>query len=705
MDKIDTGMQMLLLITKFYEINIEETDIRDLLGKDTPLEIKDIVKVARETGLKSKTAEMTYNGLVEMHMPAIAQNKNGEFCIILQIQKEKILLLLSSETEPVILSKEEFTKIWNGHIILFTKKYWKKDDIKFGVKWFLNEILKYKPQWTQILLAAFMIQILGIFTPMIIQVVIDKVLVHNSQNTLNVLSFGLFLIIIFETTLAISKNAVFYETVSKIDAVLSSKLFKHLFSLPFSYFEERRTGDTIARVREIETVRQFLTGAPLNTIIDSLFLIIYITVLFLYSKTLTVTLLISLPLFIALSLIITPILKERIEERYNTGSQIQSYLVESVSGIQTVKSLSLENRMQNKWEDIQSEYIKTGFKTSILGRNSGEIAGLIQKTWDILILYYGAKLVITNKMTVGELIAFRMLSSKVTGPILRLVQIAQDIKQTEVSIERLCDIFKAQSERNGKQSSVKIEPFKGEIEFKNVTFRYRNDTAPILKNVTFKINQGETIGIIGKSGSGKSTIAKLIQKLYKIENGKITIDENDISLIDPMKIRKQIGMVLQESFLFYGTIRENISIQKNGATMEEIIKAAKTAGAHDFITKLPAGYDTMLSENGTGLSGGQKQRIAIARALLSDPKILIFDEATSALDYESESIIKQNLDRIRQGRTMLIIAHRLSTIQNSDRIISVENGEITEFDTPENLIKQKGLYYHLSKQQNIQINE
>lgn len=696
---LDTGMECFLSIAKYHEIDVNANQIRHALAIEEKMEIYDIVKVAQEIKLKSKIAQITYEEIEKMVLPAIIQKQDNTFFMIAKADREKVLCLFPDKQAPVILQREEFEQLWNHKIVLFTKKYWKNADVKFGLKWFLPDIVKYKNQFLQVLVAALTIQILGIFTPMMIQVVIDKVLVHNAMNTLNVLAIALVVIGIFETIMSIAKNYVFTDTASKIDVLLSARLFKHLFSLPFRYFEIRRVGDTIARVRELETIRQFLTGAPLNTLLDTAFIIVYIIVMFFYSTTLTWIVISSMPLFVLLSAVVTPIFRTRLEERFNTGAHAQSYLVESVTGVQTIKAFALEPKIQRKWEDFQAEYIKCSFKTSVLAGNAGAIGQFIQKTFDILVLYFGAKLVIDNQLSVGQLIAFRMLSSRVSGPVLRLVQVWQEFQQTGISIERLGDIFNSKSEPSVDPSKVSLPEIKGEIRFEKVRFRYDVQSSEVIRDMSFTINPGEIVGIVGRSGSGKSTISKLIQRLYIPEMGKILIDGADISLVDPSWLRRQIGVVLQENFLFNATIKENISVHKPGASMEEIIEIAKIAGAHDFILEFPNGYNTMVGENGTGLSGGQKQRIAIARALLSNPRILIFDEATSALDYESESIIQQNLKKICQGRTVIIIAHRLSTIKDADEIMAIDKGQLVEFDTGANLLAQKGLYYYLHTQQ------
>ncbi len=697
--KYDSGMYCFITIARFYGIAVDPEQIKHAFAIEEGMSSEDIIRASKEIGLKSKMANVDFDDLKRMILPAIAKTFLGEYIIVAKIEDDKILILYTNENSPRIIKKDEFDLIFSGNIILFTQRFWKKSNTDFGIKWFIPDIIKYKKPLLQVLVAAFTIQILGLFSPMITQVVIDKVLVHHSFTTLDVLAFGLFLIIIFETAMSMARNYVFTHTTSRIDVMLGARLFKHLFSLPFRYFEVRRVGQTIARVRELENIRQFLTGAPLTSVLDVMFIVVYLAVMFFYSNKLTWIVILSLPLFVILSAIVTPIFKIRLEEKFNCGAMQQSYLVEAVSGVQTIKSFALEPQIQKKWEGLLSDYIKSSFKTGILAGNAGAIGQFIQKSFDIAILWFGAHLVIDSQISVGQLIAFRMLSSRVSTPVLRLVQMWQDFQQTGISIKRLGDIFNTKPEPCIDPSKVALPPIEGNIRFEKVRFRYNIESSEVIRDMSFEIPKGIIVGVVGRSGSGKSTISKLIQRLYIPEAGKILIDGIDIALADPAWLRRQIGVVLQDNFLFSATVRENISVHCPSSSMQDIIDVAKIAGAHEFILELPNGYDTMLGENGSGLSGGQKQRIAIARSLLSNPRILIFDEATSALDYESESIIQNNIKKICEGRTVLIIAHRLSTLKDAHKIMAIDKGELIEYGTHEQLIGKKGLYYYLHSQQ------
>ena len=699
----DSGLAGIILIARYYGIPADEEKLRhefNLADRRTNMSI--LLRIAKSMKLKARCMEdIPSEKLNDITLPGIIELKGHGYCVLFRVDKERYIIAVEGQNAPLVLDKETFDKQYSGKILLAAPRKFIDRELAFGIKWFIPTIIKYKKPLLEVMLAAFVTQMLGIFSPMITQSVIDKVLSHGSYNTLNVLAIGLVIITLFEGILSVARSYVFAHTTSKIDVILGCRLFDHLFRLPFRYFESRRVGDTIARVRELENIRRFLTGVPLNTLLDAMFIIVYIVVMYFYSVSLTNVTLISLPVLAIITAIITPLLKERLDEKFKTGADQQSYLVEAVGGVQTIKSFAVEPSVQQKWEGLLADYTTASFRTSMLGSVSGSIAQFVQKAFDILILYLGARLVIEGEMTVGQMVAFRMLAGRVSQPVMRLVQMWQEFQQTSLSIKRLGDIFNTRPERSGDKASSNLPRLRGDVIFDKVCFRYDPTGSQVIKNMSFRIPSGRMIGVVGRSGSGKSTISKLIQRLYVPESGKITIDGMDISLADPFMLRKQIGIVLQESFLFNASIRDNIALQNPAATIEEIIHVSKIAGAHDFISELPEGYDTMVGERGTGLSGGQKQRIAIARALLMNPKILIFDEATSALDYESERIIQQNLKEICRGRTVIIIAHRLSTLKDADAIMVVEKGNIVEYGPQQDLIQAKGLYYRLLQQQQM----
>ena len=697
---IDAGLYSFVNIAHFHNIPADPEQIAHALAIGSEgMQESDILRAAKEFKLKAKASTVTFETLKGLPLPAIVGLKKEKFAILAKVDGDKLLILMPDGAPPKVLAEAEFKRKWTGRVLLFTQRFWKEAERKFDIRWFIPTIIKYKRPLLEVLAAAFALQIIGIFTPILTQVVIDKALSHHSTSTLDVITIGLVVIAIFEAVMGVTRNYIFTHTTSRIDVILSARLFRHLFALPLRYFETRRVGDTVARVMELEKIRSFLTGTPMTTLIDVCFMFVYVIVMFIYSPTMTWVVLGSLPFFAVLAGVITPVLRERVDERFNAGAESQSYLVESITGAQTIKSFALEPQLQKSWEGRLSNYVRASYKTSMLSSNAGALAQLIQKVADIAILWFGAHLVMSGNLTIGALIAFRMLSGRVSGPVLRLVQSWQDFQQTGISIQRLGDIFNSKTEPTIDPTKSRLPNIQGDVRFEKVRFRYSPDSPEVIRDMSFGIRPGTVVGVVGRSGSGKSTISKLIQRLYIPEVGKILIDGVDIAMTDPAWLRRQVGVVLQENFLFNASIRENISIHKPTASMEEIVRVAQVAGAHDFILELPAGYDTIVGENGEGLSGGQKQRVAIARALLHNPKILIFDEATSALDYESENIIQKNLKQITAGRTVIIIAHRLSTLKDVDKIMAIDRGQLVEYGTPKVLLERDGLYAYLHKQQ------
>jgi subfamily B ATP-binding cassette protein HlyB/CyaB len=673
--------------------------IRHAYGSNAAFSVTDILRAAKAFPIKAAAVNSSIKRLRSTPMPALAVMKNGGYVVLGQVGDKELLLQDPNEPKPQVVTLEEFGQLWTGRLVLLTRRAPLLDPARrFGLGWFLGAVLKYRHVFGEVLLVSLFLQLFALATPLIFQVVIDKVLVHQGLSTLDVLMIGLGLLGIFEVLLGWLRTYAFTHTTSRVDVELGARLFRHLFSLPMAYFQSRRVGDTVARVRELENVRQFLTGSALTLVIDLVFTSVFIAVMTLYSMELTLIVVAALPCYAILSLCVTPVLRRRIEERFRQGAEVQSMLVESVSGIETVKSMAIEPVLQRRWEENLAAYVRASFRTLMLGSFGTQTATLISKVVVVLTLLVGARAVINGDLTVGELVAFNMLAAQVASPVLRLAQLWQDFQQVRVSIDRLGDILNAGPEVTGSGRST-LPRLNGGIRFEHVSFRYRPNAPPVLTDIELDIEPGQVIGIVGRSGSGKSTLAKLIQRLYVPEGGRVMIDGIDLALADGAALRRQIGCVLQDNTLFNMSIRDNIAIVEPGMPLDRIVKSAQLAGAHDFILEQAEGYDTMIGERGASLSGGQRQRIAIARALVSDPRVLIFDEATSALDYESEAVIQGNLRRIGLGRTLILIAHRLSTVRSADRIITLENGRIVEDGMHDDLMRRGGPYSNLHQLQ------
>ncbi len=702
MELRNSGIECLVLLAGFNGLSVDPEQIKHAYAVSSEIsEPYKLIKIAKDLKLKCKKYSVSFDKISKITLPAIIILNNSKYMILGKVDNDamKFLVLDPEKGRPEEISRAEIESLWNGNVICLISRGSDLKDEVFGLWWFVPAIWKYKKALRDVLLASFSMQLLGLATPIAMQVVIDKVLVHKGISTLNALGIGLIIIIVFETVLSIARTVIFTNTTSKIDVALGAKIFRHLFSLPLRYFESRRVGDTITRVRQVEQIREFLTGAPLTSVLDVAFIGVYLAVMFFYAESLTFIFIGFIPLFVILSLVVNPMYRRMLDEKFRCGAETNSYLVENVTGVQTVKSFALEPQIQKKWEDMLASYVRSGFSLSKLSGVAGSAGQMIQRISDVVILWLGAIMVINGTLSVGELIAFRMLAGRVSGPILRIVQMWQSFQQVGVSVRKLGDIFKTKSEAVIDPAKTRLPAIEGRIKVEGVRFRYDVNAPEVIRNLSFEIPNGITVGVVGRSGSGKSTLSKLLQRLYIPECGKILIDGVDISMSDPAWLRRQIGVVLQENFLFNGTIAENICVHAPGSSMSDIVRVAEIAGAHEFIVDFPDAYNTMVGERGSSLSGGQRQRVAIARALLTDPKILIFDEATSALDYESERIIQQNMKKISKGRTVIIIAHRLSTLRDADKIIAMDRGELIEYGSHNELIELRGLYHYLFTQQ------
>lgn len=699
---VNTGLACLDIVARMNRVDIDMRAMVKEFGIDAQdLSAEELLRIAKTTGFKIKNKNLKIKDISPNYpLPAIAQLENESYVVILGIKSEenRVLVLNPLSAQPEAFVIEEFEKQINGKIFILKHKQ-ADSDVKFGFKWFFNEIMKYKNIIAQVLLGSFVIQLFGLVTPLFTQVILDKVLVHRTISTLNVLGFAFIVVVGFEFLLNLSRNYIFIHTTNKIDAKLGSKLFKHLFRLYFVYFENRQVGNIIARVRELDRIREFITNKSVSVIIDTFFSFVFVAIMLVYSVKLTVIAISFVALIGLIYLLVTPELRVRLEEKFQMGAIQNSYLVESVTGVQTVKSLSIEGSMFRKWEEKLGKYLKSSFNLAIMGNFTGSFCTLLQKLMTISILYYGVLLVINNQLTIGQLIAFQMFAGQFSAPILRLVNLWNELQQTLLSVDRIGDILNSPQEIQS-NDAITLKNVAGDIKIENLSFKYNVESPMVLDRINLDIKAGMKVGFVGRSGSGKSTITKLIQRLYYATEGTIFIDGIDIRNVNPVWLRTHIGIVLQENYLFSGTIKENIALPRPNMPMESVIEVSKISGAHDFISKLPKGYDTQVGERGSSLSGGQKQRIAIARALITNPKILIFDEATSALDYESESLIKKNLNLITRGRTTIIIAHRLSTIKDCDLIVCFDEGKIVEQGSHEELMVKNGYYKHLYDAQN-----
>lgn len=698
----DSALQCLAVIARLHRVAADPRQLkREFGGTEKAVDATTVVRAARSLGLKSREIRTSLRRLSRSPLPAICPLQDGAMVVLARAGDEQVLIQDPRASRPQALSLEEFRERWSGRLILVTRRAGDDNPLrKFDISWFLPALKRYRRLFGEVLLASFFLQLFALATPLFFQVVVDKVLVHQGLTTLDVLAIGFLVVATFDVVLGGLRTYLFSHTTNRVDVELGAKLYRHLLALPMAYFEARRVGDSVARVRELDTIREFITGSALTLVIDLLFTGVFLAVMYAYSPVLFAVVAGSIPLYVLLSVLVTPVLRGRLNEKFRRGAENQAFLVESVSGIETVKALAVEPQMRNRWEEQLAGYVQASFRAANLGNIANQSASYINKIATLLILWLGARLVIEGQLTVGQLVAFNMLAGRVSGPILRLVQLWQDFQQAGISIQRLGDILNTPAEPGFNPNRATLPRVQGDVRLEHVTFRYRPDGPEVLKDLSLEVRAGEVIGLVGRSGSGKSTITKLIQRLHSPESGRVLVDGVDLRLVDTAWLRRNIGVVLQENRLFNRTVRENIALADPGLPMERVVAAARLAGAHEFILELPEGYDTVVGEQGANLSGGQRQRIAIARALITDPRILIFDEATSALDYESERIIQRNMARIVRGRTVFIIAHRLTAVRQAHRIVVMERGRIIEQGTHDELAAWSGQYARLLAMQN-----
>jgi len=696
-NQLDTGLSCLLLMLKYLQVGADGAQLRHQAGKgNEKLTADDMVRLAKSLDVKARLASCSLTKLAKTPLPAIACHRDGSFFIVAQVGQGEALVTHPSEGRPRKISLDQLSDIWSGRLILLTTRAQITGAVrKFDVSWFIPPLVRYRHILRDVLVASFFLQLFALMTPLFFQVIVDKVLVHKGLTTLDVMVLALITVSIFEVVMAGLRTYIFSHTTNRVDVELGARLFKHLLALPLAYFESRRVGESVARVRELETIRNFLTSSSVTVVIDLFFTVVFLAVMYLYSPMLLIIVMASLPLYVLISVFITPPLRARLDEKFKRGAENQAFLVESVTAVETLKAMAVEPQMQNRWENQLAGYVGASFKAAMLGNWGSQSVQFVNKIATALVLFAGAKAVMNGDLTVGQLVAFNMLAGRVAAPVIRLAQLWQDFQQVRISVERLGDILNTPTEPSYNPNRTNLPALKGHVKFDHVTFRYRPDGPEILRQINLEVKPGEIIGIVGPSGSGKSTLTKLVQRLYVPESGRVLVDGVDLSLVDTAWLRRQVGVVLQENILFNRTVRENIALTDPTRDMQQVMQAAHVAGAHEFILKLPEGYDTIIDERGANLSGGQRQRMAIARALLTNPRILILDEATSALDAESEEIIQKNLKMIAEGRTVLIIAHRLSAIRQAGRIITVEEGHITEEGTHETLLKSGGRYAQL----------
>lgn len=695
-DPVRSALEAIALLSRVHGHRLNMTDLAHRHSAANSMSRWQLVGVLRDSGFRARLLPLDRRNLRRIPLPAIVTLKDGTYALLLSVEDGVVQWRRPGHDGLDTLPIRAFRKLTSGWAILARpeSRTAREGDGRssFSLGWFLRTLLRYRGVMREALLASVFLQLFALATPIVFMLVIDKVFTHNNLSTLDVLVFALVVVSLFDVLLGGIRTYLMSHTGNRVDVELGMRLFRHLMKLPLSYFESRTSGDTVSRVRELETVRQFLTGSTLTLLVDVVFVVVFLAVMYLFSARLTTIVLLALPLFFVVSLVVTPWMRNRLEDRHQLAAENQSFLVETLVGIESVKANAMEASRERDWASRLAQYAESATASAHLANLINQLIALLSKALTIGLLYLGAKLVLNGDLSVGQLIAFNMLSGRVVAPIQRMAQLWQELTSTRVALRRLSDIMDAPVEPSAADGDTVLPAIRGQVRFDRVAFRYDEQRPDVLEDISFTVEPGELVGVIGPTGAGKSTLIKLLQRLYAPTRGVVSIDGFNLFGVSAGWLRQQVGVVSQDGVLFHRSIRENITRGRKDIDDARVIEVARVAGAHEWIAALPEGYDTVVQERGRGLSAGQRQAVALARALVNDPAVLVLDEATSALDYETEQAFWENLHRVRGQRTIFVVAHRLSSVQQADRILTIENGHLAENASPAQLAGRGGGY-------------
>ena len=699
----DCGAACLVMVGRYWGKRFNLNRLRDIANVDrNGASLRGVAAAAESIGFSTRPVRASLDKLAQQQLPAIVHWEGKHYIVVYEVTRDRVIV-----ADPILgqrtLTYAAFKAGWTGYALLLQPTAFLKSAEEASQPfWQFFELVK--PHWLvllEVFIASVLIQIFGLITPLFTQLLLDRVIVQRSDLTLTTIGIGLLIFGLFRVAMTGLRQYLLDHTANKVDVALIVGFISHTFRLPLHFFESRYVGDIISRVQENRKIQRFLTGEALSILLDLLTVFVYLGLMFWYSWKMALLTLVIVPPFVLLALIATPFLQRVSREIFGAYNEETGYLIQSLTGIRTVKSMAVEQSVRWRWEELFDKSIKKTFSGQLIGNNLQIFSSAIETIMTTILLWFGAWQVIQGELTIGQLVAFNMLVGNVINPFQRLTVLWNELQEVIIAIERINDVIDADPEEDlQRQSRQILPPIRGDLQFEQVTFRYHPESdTNTLENVSFTVQPGQMVALVGRSGSGKTTLSKLILGLYPATEGKILIDGYDVSSLSLRSLRQQIGVVDQDTFLFGGTIRENISVGYPAATLDEVVEAAQLAGAHSFIKELPMGYETQVGEGGGMLSGGQRQRLAIARALIGNPRLLILDEATSHLDAESERIIHTNFNQILQDRTTLVIAHRLSTVRNADLILVLDRGVLVESGTHDQLMQKRGHYFYLNQQQ------
>ena len=709
-----TALDCLARVAVHHGIDLPVERLRHAYAVDgTPPSVDLLLRMAKEAGLRAQATQLDWGVLSRMGeaYPVLLRLSNGNWVVVVRAAERSdgaaaVVVfdpLAERQDEPLIVDQDQFCARWQGDAILIKRENLSPEGRKkFGIRWFVPELLRQRRLFADVAICALLLYALGLALPIFFQLVIDKVLVHESFTTLYVLAGGAAAALLFDAIFSFLRRYLLLYATNKVDIRVATKTFGHLLGLPVTFFEHISAGVLVKHMQQAGRIREFLTGRLFLTTLDALSLFVFLPVLALYSLKLTcVVLAFTAVIAVVVALLMGPF-RRRLYDLYQAEGARQALLVETVHGMRTVKSLAMEPLQGKAWDDRCAQSVSMRFGVEKISAIAQAVTGCLEKMMTLGIIALGALDVFSGELTIGALVAFNMLAGRVSGPLVQLVTMVHEYQEVALAVKMLGEVMNQKPERDGNRDGLRPD-LTGKIEFENVSFRYGAEGAPALDDVSFSIAPGSVFGIVGRSGSGKTTLTRLISGMYPVQQGLLRIDGYDSRELELEHLRRNLGLVLQDSFLFRGTVRENIACVKRDATFAEVVRAAQLAGADEFIERLPRGFDTMIEEDASNLSGGQKQRLAIARALITDPRILILDEATSALDSESEMIIRRNLRRIAAGRTVIIVSHRLSMLADANEILVIDRGQIVDVDHHDRLLSKCTIYRHLWNQQTKQI--